>query len=235
MPERNLELEMDELKNQLSEIKELLIGKKQIVHKTSKKEDDELLPDEEKVVNRGYYEVLSGDDWGDDCPEKQELATIYDKLKNTCGANGETGKVTYLGVFESNNWRFSWIKHGANTDDLLSLIETGNAGKVLNCIGNNDRMNILLTLLKKPMTVAELVKTGKYGSTGQVYHHLKPLIAADFLAEDKDLEKGTYKVQASKVQGIIMFLAGIQDMSNTIPFEEIGYEAADMPAAETDE
>ncbi|MBR5421833.1 MAG: hypothetical protein IK115_11870 [Lachnospiraceae bacterium] len=46
-------------------------------------------------------------------------------------------------------------------------------------------------------------------STGQAYHHMKPLLAADLIKEDT---KGIYIVQPYKVQGIIMLLAGISDM-----------------------
>ena len=223
MAERNLEMEMDALKNDLREIKELLLGgKKHSEDKQDKKEDevtidtkDEELPKNKEVsVIYGTYKVFSGDDWNDDNPETEELGPILERFENICGENGESGKVSYLGVFANDNSRrkFAWIKHGLRTDELLNLIETRAAEKVLNCIGNNDRLNILLAILKKPMTVAELVSNGGYNSTGQVYHHLKPLIAADLVAEDKNLEKGTYAVQAHKVQGIIMLLAGIHDM-----------------------
>ena len=40
---------------------------------------------------------------------------------------------------------------------------------------------------------------------------MKPLLAADLIAEDKQ-QKGVYIVQPHKVQGIIMLLAGINDM-----------------------
>ena len=81
------------------------------------------------------------------------------------------------------------------------------------CIGSRDRLGILLSILKKPMTVAQLVEECGYNSTGQVYHHLKPLLAADLITEDKKNEgKGVYVIQPHRVQGILMLLAGISDM-----------------------
>ena len=63
------------------------------------------------------------------------------------------------------------------------------------------------------MTVAQLVEECGYNSTGQVYHHLKPLIAANLVAEDEHGDvKGRYIVVPHRVQGIIMLLAGISDM-----------------------
>jgi len=213
MSERNLEMEIDALKNDLSEIMELLRGGKKHGKNDDIKKGDDLITAEEETFTSSY-EVLSGDDWNDENPEIKKLGDIKKRFEAICRENGGSGKVSYLGVFKNDNSRrnFSWIKHGLSTDELLDLVETRAAEKVLNCIGNNDRLNILLAILKKPMTVAELVANGGYNSTGQVYHHLKPLIAADLVAEDKNLEKGTYAVQAHKVQGIIMLLAGIKDM-----------------------
>lgn len=141
------------------------------------------------------------------------IMTILDRIENACGSNGDNGRITYLGVFASGNRQSTWIRNEVNTNDLLRLIENGTAGKVLACIGNGDRLNILLSILKKPMTVAQLVEQCGYSSTGQVYHHLKPLVAADLVAEDKENEgKGYYVIRPHRVQGIIMLLAGICDM-----------------------
>ncbi len=124
---------------------------------------------------------------------------------------GVSGLVTYLGVYNSGGRQSNWIRNGIPTDELLSLIESGVAGKVLACIGNSNRLMMLLEILRGPKTVAELVEKCGFGSTGQVYHHMKPLLAADIIAEDKQ-QKGVYVVQPHRVQGIIMLLAGISDM-----------------------
>jgi DNA gyrase subunit B len=98
-----------------------------------------------------------------------------------------------------------------SADELLGLIENHSAEKVLACIGSGDRLNILLAILKNPMTVAQLVEQCGFGSTGQVYHHLKPLIAADLIGEDEK-NRGVYYVKGHRVQGILMLLCGISDM-----------------------
>ena len=49
------------------------------------------------------------------------------------------------------------------------------------------------------MTVAKLVEECGFNSTGQVYHHLKPLIAADLVIEDPQSEnRGVYIIQPSR-------------------------------------
>lgn len=69
----------------------------------------------------------------------------------------------------------------------------------------------MLEILHGPKTVTMLVEKCGFGSTGQVYHHMKPLLAADVVVEDEK-QKGVYIIQPHKVQGIIMLLAGISDM-----------------------
>jgi|GEM_PF-324165 len=203
---RNLEQEIDDIKMQIEEIKELLIP-------TPKTQIDE------QPQHAGNVQKMPG------MHPDPAIMKILDRLENSCGADGETGRVTYLGVFASGGRQSTWVQNEINTDELLELIENHMAEKVLNCIGNKDRLNILLVLLKEPMTVATLVEKCGYNSTGQVYHHLKPLIASGLVAEDKNSAKGTYIVQPHRVQGIIMLLAGIHDMI------DIGYNVGNWDAS----
>ena len=126
-----------------------------------------------------------------------------------------TGSVTYLGVFASGGLQSNWIQNAVNADDLLALIDNKSAATVLQCIGNNDRLTLLLALLRTPMTVAAMVENCGFNSTGQVYHHLKPLLAADLVCEVEQAERGVYAVKHHRVQGIIMLLAGVSDLMDT--------------------
>lgn len=140
------------------------------------------------------------------------IRSVLDELENLCGDTGSSGRLSYVGVYESGGKQSTWVRHQVDADALLTLIENHTAEKVLACIGSNDRLTLLLALLREPMTVAQLVTRCGWGSTGQVYHHLKPLIAADLVAEDD--HKGCYAVKPHRVQGIIMLLAGISDMTD---------------------
>lgn len=141
----------------------------------------------------------------------EHINACLDEMENMVGVSGQTGSITYFGLFSSSGRQSTWVKNCINTDDLLNLIANNVAQKVLSCLGNADRLNILLALLKKPMSVAELVTECNLNSTGQAYHHMKPLLAADLITEDA---RGIYVVQPYRVQGIIMLLAGICDMSD---------------------
>lgn len=143
-------------------------------------------------------------------PDKR-LAELMEELCEKTDDEGTTGFITYLGVFASGDRQSNWISNQVNADMLLGLIESNIAAKVLACIGNNNRLNMLLALLRTPRTAAQLVEECGYNTTGQVYHHLKPLLAADLAKEDEN-SRGSYVIQPHRVQGVIMLLAGISDM-----------------------
>ncbi len=178
--QRDYGAEIDTLRAEISEIKELLSGKKKPYFPAPMNHPDE------------------------------RLNAMMAELETDADSQGISGLITYLGIFASGGRQSNWIKSRVSADDLLTLIENRTAEKVLRCIGNGDRLNILLAILKKPMTVAELVVECSLSSTGQAYHHMKPLLAADLITESG--EKGVYIIQPHKVQGIIMLLAGVCDM-----------------------
>ena len=137
------------------------------------------------------------------------LSQQMEELCRRTEAQGASGYVTYLGVYNAGGRQSNWIRNAVSTDGLLAQIESGVAEKVLACIGNANRLALLLEILRGPKTVAQLVDTCGFGSTGQAYHHMKPLLAADLIQEEG---RGVYVCCPHKVQGIIMLLAGISDM-----------------------
>lgn len=196
--ERDYGADIDALQKEVSEIKELLQAFTRFAPGGEK-------PDTTKPLK--YIHPMKNMH-----PDKR-LSEMMEELCSLTDQKDITGMITYLGVYSSGGRQSNWIRNQINTDELLKLIENHTAEKVLSCIGNSDRLNILLAILKKPMTVAELVNECKLSSTGQAYHHMKPLLAADLIVEDiKNNNKGVYIVQPHKVQGIIMLLAGICDM-----------------------
>lgn len=206
--ERNYGAEIDILKTEVTEIKNLLQSLVQHADKN--------------IITHALSQNVNNVDTTKPLKKIHSMKNMHpdkrlsEKMEELCALTDErdiTGLITYLGVFSSGNRQSNWIRNEVNTDDLLNLVENNVAAKVLNCLGNSDRLNILLAILKKPMSVAELVNECGLNSTGQAYHHMKPLLAADLIVEDqKNNNKGIYVVQPHKVQGIIMLLAGICDM-----------------------
>lgn len=144
----------------------------------------------------------------------EHIMALMGECEDKCGGDNLTGCVTYLGVFASGGNQSSWIQKAIPTDALLDLGLSGSAEKVLASIGSQERLNILITLLRQPMSAAGLMETLEFTSPGRVYHHLKPLIAADLVQEDARV-KGRYEIVPHRVQGLIMILAGISDLLDT--------------------
>lgn len=197
METRDYGKEIDELKAELAKLTELITG---------------TVPTEKPVSGGDFVgHVQKMENMHPD----PHITALMNECQEQCGKKGSSGCVTYLGVFASGGRQSNWVSKGEDTDHLLDLIDSGSAMRVLSCIGSPERMKIIMTLLKKPMTAAELVETLNFGSTGQVYHHLKPLIAADIVTDDKEGGKGKYAIVPHRVQGIIMLLAGVSDLSDT--------------------
>ena len=192
---RDIEQELDELKRQIDDIKKVLAVKLL----ESRQEQKPASVENPRTTRNAEQDPAVRD--------------MLDRMEYASSNEGESGRVlTYLGVFSNGDQRYKWMQSKVNTDELFLLIESRAAEKVLSCIGSNERLNIISTLLKEPMTVAALVEKCGYNTTGQVYHHLKPLIAANIVSEDKGASKGTYFVRPQQVRGIIMLLAGVHDM-----------------------
>lgn len=193
-------LEIENLKKEMEELKALFMQFISNSGENDSKEENEPLKNVHPMKNMH--------------PDKR-LNSIMSSLCQITDKEGQTGSITYLGVFTSGGRQSNWIRNELNTDVLLALIENKSASTVLQCIGNNDRLTLLLALLRTPMTVATMVEKCGFNTTGQVYHHLKPLIAADLVFEVEQADRGVYAVKPHRVQGIIMLLAGIYDLIDT--------------------
>ena len=182
----NLRSEVDELRSEIEEIKQLLTD-----HSTIEKTD-----------RVGHVEKMRN------MHPDPSFSDIMDKLENTCGEKGTSGCIAYLGVFASGSRQSNWIENEINTDELLNLVQDGTASTVLSCIGSQDRMKLLMSLMEQPKTAAQLVESCGFNTTGQVYHHLKMLTNVELVYSDRDL----YIVYPHRIQGIIMLLAGIRNL-----------------------
>jgi DNA-binding transcriptional ArsR family regulator len=142
---------------------------------------------------------------------RAQLDELRDQLVDYTAAHQGSGALAYAGTFcsgdEQTTRQLIWAT-SISTDELLKLNDNRMVEKVLASVGNHQRLAILLLLLQKPLTVNQLVEASGANTTGQIYHHLKPLVAADTIQEDH----GVYAVIPHRVQGIIMLLAGVWDL-----------------------
>ncbi len=190
MTERDYGKEIDALREQLENLQDMVAAS---------------LPNKPSAKKLKEVQVMQG------MHPDSRLSDLMEELCHKTEERNGSGLVSYLGIYQSGGRQSNWIRSTVPTEDLLSLIESGIASKVLACIGNPNRLAILLEILRGPKSVAALVEKCGFGSTGQVYHHMKPLLAADIIVEDEH-QKGFYVIQPHKVQGVIMLLTGISDM-----------------------
>lgn len=201
MMERDYEKELDALKERMEDLQNMTASQLEELRTMVL----DLLPNKPSTEKLERVHVMRG------MHPDSRLSELMEELCRKTQEQDVDGLVTYLGVYNSGGRQSNWIRNAIPAEKLLSQIESGVAGKVLACVGNANRLAILLEILRGPKTVTKLVETCGFGSTGQVYHHLKPLLAADVVVED-ERQKGVYVIQPHKVQGIIMLLAGISDM-----------------------
>lgn len=113
----------------------------------------------------------------------------------TCRLPGPTGERTV-------RWQMENVPAEALIPDNLDA-----AAARLAAVGHRQRLAILLTLLRRPAPVSELVASLDLGTTGAAYHHLKALQGAGLVTQE---ERGVFEVapeQAAVILGILAALA----------------------------
>ena len=130
------------------------------------------------------------------------------KLQQKAELAGNKGAVEYYGVFQSGDRGYLRHQEYIPIEDLLKL-DVENVAKILFSLGNRQRLAMLKTILDNPVTANELVELHGLGTTGEAYHHLKALQAADFIKQE---DGGRYAFRPHRVHGFVMILAGVNDI-----------------------
>lgn len=124
-------------------------------------------------------------------------------LRSRVAGNGGvlfTGAVT-VPTGEHAEWQL-----GRTTDELLDSDWTEVADTVT-ALGHPIRLMLLQAVLAGSRTVTELAETEGLGTTGQLYHHLRPLVTAGWL---RTRGRGRYEVPATRVVPLLAIIAAAQ-------------------------
>lgn len=108
-----------------------------------------------------------------------------------------TGSVTLPGG-EHAEWQ-----QGYETDELLTD-DWSQAAGAMAALGHPIRLLLLREILHGARTVAELGAHERLGTTGQLYHHLRQLVAAGWL---RTTARGQYAVPPERVVPLLVVLA----------------------------
>lgn len=74
----------------------------------------------------------------------------------------------------------------------------------LRALGHRHRLELLKELLLKPQTALQLAESGRHGTTGQIYNHLRQLVGAGWLST---AVRGVYGVPTQRVISLLVILA----------------------------
>jgi hypothetical protein len=161
--------------------------------------DEKTLPDrvarlEERVAELERVPPQAESPAGDDA--FWALDALKDRVPDP-GAVLFTGSVTLPGG-EHYEWQ-----QGHPVDDLLSD-DWSQTADALSALAHPVRLVLLREILHGARTTAELAAHERLGTTGQLYHHLRQLVAAGWL---RTTARGRYSVPGERVVPILTVLA----------------------------
>jgi DNA-binding transcriptional ArsR family regulator len=116
------------------------------------------------------------------------------------------GAVLFTGVVRTPDgatWEWQETHRG---DDLLDRA-CEDAGAALEALASPVRMLLLREVLQGRDTAAELAELAEFGTSGQVYHHLRRLTAAGWL---RTAARGRYAVPPERIVPLLATIAAVQ-------------------------
>lgn len=101
--------------------------------------------------------------------------------------------------------RWSW-QEGASAEQALAA-DWSQASAALTALHHPVRLALLQAVLNGTDTVADLVSMEGFGTSGQVYHHIRALVAAGWLATAR---RGRYAVPGHRVVPLLVIVSAAQ-------------------------
>jgi len=125
-------------------------------------------------------------------------------LRNLSARLTDPGAVMVVGdVLLPDGRRAHW-QEGEATNDALGG-DWAEAAETVTALGHPVRLRILQRVLSGATSVSELVDVEGVGTSGQVYHHLRRLVAAGWL---RALEGGQFEVPLARVVPLLTIVLG---------------------------
>jgi len=132
-------------------------------------------------------------------------ADVFWALEGLRGRARQPGAVLYTGtVTLPSGEHFEW-QEGFELADLLGRDWPGLADSV-SALAHGVRLLLLREILLGARTVAELGRHEALGTAGQLYHHLRQLVAAGWV---QTTTRGRYAVPADRVVPLLVVLAAV--------------------------
>lgn len=140
--------------------------------------------------------------------DTSQVFWILDGLKARLGA--EAGAVVLAGIVPlPTGERYSW-QYGRSSDDLLSA-SWPELSKTIGALAHPVRLRLLQLVLTGTTSAADLQSADELGTTGQLYHHLRQLVAAGWLTQ---AARGQYSVPGNRVVPLLVLLLAVERLSS---------------------
>jgi hypothetical protein len=137
-------------------------------------------------------------------PESQPLWAL-EGLRQRLAGSDATGAVLFTGMVNlPSGGQLVW-QQGARTDRLLEQ-DWSDQSAPLAALGHPVRLTLLRHILNGEHTITELQRIADLGTSGQLYHHLKQLVATGWLHASG---RGRYEVPGSKVIPLLTVLSAV--------------------------
>lgn len=146
----------------------------------------------------------------DELAESMEVPPGVDEVARSAVDQGFiSGVLRTRGIYQSPAAEcFMWSQE-MEADRVLDT-DDESVEKVLSAVADRTRLRMLKAILRTPSTVADLVQSLGFATTGKAYHHLNVLESADFVSKD---DGGKYHFRGHRVAG---FLSALWAVANTI-------------------
>jgi hypothetical protein len=119
---------------------------------------------------------------------------------------GGTGAVVFAGLVPlPGEEEYAW-QYGRPTDDVLAS-DWAELGEAIAALGHPVRLRILQLVLTGTRSVAELAVDDRLGTSGQLYHHARQLMAAGWL---RQTARGRYGVPPDRVVPLLVLLTTVE-------------------------
>jgi hypothetical protein len=137
-------------------------------------------------------------------PQADDAATFW-ALEGLKAQLPEPGGVLFTGaVTLADGHRAEW-QQGFTTDQVLDAFGA-EAASELSALAHPVRLLIMREVLDGQRTTAQLGAHEQLGTSGQVYHHLRQLVAAGWL---RTTMRGVYRVPTERVVPLLTILAAV--------------------------
>jgi hypothetical protein len=118
----------------------------------------------------------------------------------------QAGAVLFTGTVQLPTGEpYAW-QQSATTDQLLSL-DWSELNDTIAALAHPMRLLLLQQVAQGKRSTAELSAINTLGTTGQLYHHIRPLLAAGWLRKGS---RGHYEIPGPRVVPLLIILAAAQ-------------------------